>query len=185
MVLAAGAGSRFAGSGGSVPKQLARIRGLALVDHALASACAAGFDEVLLVDGSVDLSDRAAPGIIVLHNAAWADGIASSLQVALTHARAEGHHAIVVGLADQPGVTMQAWRSVADAPPTPPMAVATYGGRRANPVRLPLSVWDLLPTSGDEGARTLMRERADLVREVPCSGEHWDVDTTEDLERWI
>lgn len=183
VVLAAGAGSRFTGSGGAGPKQLAVFRGMALVDHVLATVVAAGFDEVVVVEGSTGLSDRAAPGILVLRNPAWADGIATSLQVALSHARAAGHDAVVVGLADQPGVTAEAWRAVAEAPALPPIAVATYAGRRANPVRLAASIWDLLPTTGDEGARVLMRERPDLVREVPCTGEYWDVDTVEDLER--
>ncbi|MDP1820181.1 MAG: nucleotidyltransferase family protein [Acidimicrobiales bacterium] len=184
VVLAAGAGSRFEASGGDGPKPLATVDGIALVDRALAVVVAAGFDEVVLVDGSTNLSDREAPGVTVLHNAAWSEGIATSLQVAVAHARAVGHEAIVVGLADQPGITTDAWRAVAAALPEPPVAVATYGERRGNPVRLAASVWDLLPTTGDEGARSLMRERADLVREVPCTGEPWDIDTVEDLERW-
>ena len=184
VVLAAGAGSRFADSGGSGPKQLAVVRGVALVDQVLAAALAAEFDEVALVDGGTALDDRAVRGVVVLHNPAWAEGIASSLQVALAHARSVGHDAVVVGLADQPGVTSAAWRAVADAPVDPPIAVATYAGRRANPVRLAATVWDLLPITGDEGARALMLERPDLVGEVPCSGEPWDVDTVEDLERW-
>jgi CTP:molybdopterin cytidylyltransferase MocA len=184
VVLAAGAGSRFVASGGAGPKPLAPLRGVALVDHVLATVVAAGFDEVVLVDGSTSLVDRAAPGIAVLHNPRWADGIASSLQAAVAHAREAGHTAIVVGLADQPAVTAEAWRAVGEAPDEPPIAVATYAGRRGNPVRLAASIWDLLPSDGDEGARTLMRDRPDLVREVPCTGEPWDVDTVEDLERW-
>lgn len=184
VVLAAGAGTRFRSSGGSGPKPLAVVGGEALVDRVLAAVAAAGLDEAVLVDGSTDLSDRAGGGVTVLHNDRWAEGIATSLQVALAHARARGHDAVVVGLADQPGVTAAAWRALADAPALPPIAVATYGGRRANPVRLAAPVWHLLPTGGDEGARSLMRERPHLVREVPCSGEPWDVDTMEDLERW-
>lgn len=185
VILAAGGGSRFSGSGGSGPKQLAQLGGEAMVDRVLAAAAEAGFDEVVLVDGAVDLSDRAGSrGATVLHNLSWQDGIASSLRVALSHAELEGHDAVVVGLADQPGVGAAAWRAVADAPDAPPIAVATYDGRRANPVRLHSSVWKLLPTTGDEGARVLMRGRPDLVREVPCTGEPWDVDTVEDLERW-
>ena len=184
VVLAAGSGSRFAASGGALPKALAVVRGTALVDHALRAATGAGLDEVLLVDGAVDLTDRAAPGIVVLHNPRWADGLATSLQVALAYAEAADHRAVVVGPVDQPGVGAEAWRAVAAAPDEPPVAVATYDGRRANPVRLARAVWHLVPTSGDVGARALMLERPDLVREVPCTGEPWDVDTMEDLERW-
>ena len=184
VVLAAGGGARFARSGGLAPKQLAEVDGVALVDRALAAAEGAELDQVILVHGAVDLSDRAHGTTTVLRNPAWAEGLATSLMLAVSEARAAGHSAIVVGLADQPGVGSAAWRAVGAAPPETPIAVATYDGRRANPVRLGAAVWDLLPMTGDEGARSLMRGRPDLVREVPCTGDPWDVDTVEDLERW-
>ncbi len=182
-VLAAGVGERFHASGGRGPKQLAEVDGEALVARAVRVALQAGLDEVVVVAGAVDLSPLALP-VAVLHNPRWADGIATSVRVAVDHARANGHAAVVVGLADQPGVPTAAWRAVADAADQPPIAVATYDGQRGNPVRLPQAVWDELPDNGDEGARALMRRRPELVQAVPCDGQSDDIDTVEDLDRW-
>lgn len=184
VVLAAGAGRRFTASGGEGPKPRASVAGVPMVSAVLDAVAAAGLDEVVLVQGAVDLTDLVPGGVVVLDNPRWEEGIATSLGVALGHARVAGHEAVVVGLADQPGVRAEAWNAVSIAPAVPPIAVATYRGGRGNPVRLHQTVWDLLPTTGDEGARAVMRDRPDLVREVPCNGEPHDVDSLEDLDRW-
>ncbi|MEO7571051.1 MAG: nucleotidyltransferase family protein [Acidimicrobiales bacterium] len=184
VVLAAGGGRRFAASGGEGSKLLALLDGRPLVAHVLAAASTVGFDELLLVQGAVDLSVYRSEGVRVLVNDRWAEGLATSLQVALAHASGAGHDAVVVGLADQPAVSSAAWAAVSAAGNDPPIAVATYDGHRGNPVRLAATVWGQVPTTGDAGARRLMRERPDLVRAVPCTGQSWDVDTVEDLDRW-
>ncbi len=184
VVLAAGAGSRFTASGGEGHKLLVELGGRTVLDRVLDSVLDAGLADVLLVEGALDLGAHVRPGVTRVRNERWADGIATSVQTALRWAAEAGHDAVVVGLADQPTVATASWTAIAAAPTEPPIAVATYDGRRGNPVRLATAVWPLLPVAGDEGARALMRRRPDLVREVPCTGQAWDVDTVEDLERW-
>jgi molybdenum cofactor cytidylyltransferase len=132
--------------------------------------------------GDVMMGEGAAETVQFIHNANWADGQALSLQVALDEARRVGADAVVVGLADQPGVTPEAWRRVAAS--RSPIAVATYDGTRGNPVRLHHSIWPMLPSTGDEGARSLMRLHPELVEQIPCPGSAHDIDTREDLQLW-
>ena len=64
------------------------------------------------------------------------------------------------------------------------IVVATYGGRRGNPVKLGREVWDAVPSSGDVGGRAAMQVHPDRVVEVACLGNPADIDTLEDLQRW-
>lgn len=180
IVLAAGGGSRFAGP---THKLLAGLDGTTIARHAVDAARRAGIGPVVVVAGAIDPFDGDAPaGVTVVHHPGWADGQATSLQVGIRAAARLGADAVVVGLADQPFVDPDAWRSVAAA--TAPIAVATYDGRRRNPVRLAAEVWPLLPTTGDEGARSVIRLRPEMVEEVPCPGSPADIDTWEDLASW-
>jgi molybdenum cofactor cytidylyltransferase len=135
-----------------------------------------------VIVGAADLGTAVPEGVYVIKNPDWASGQASSLQAAVSWALDRQHEALVVGLGDQPLVPSSAWAAVAAS--ASPVAVATFDGQRRPPVRLDRSVWSLLPTAGDEGARVLMKERPDLVGEVPCEGQPADIDNEEDLTRW-
>lgn len=176
VVLAAGGGTRFRGE---EHKLVVPFRGRPLVVWALEAASV--LDDLLVVTGAVEVPLPA--GATEVRNERWAEGQATSLAAGLDAAAAAGHDAVVVGLGDQPLIPAGAWRLVAASTSTP-IAVATYGGARRNPVRLAAEVWPLVPREGDEGARSVLRGRADLVTEVACPGDPADVDTQEDLTTW-
>ncbi len=178
ILLAAGRGSRFEGD---TPKLLSPLRGRAVLQHALDAVRGSGLP-VYVVTGAVEVDHVLPDDVTVVHNEAWADGQAVSVRAGITAAEADGHDAVVVGLGDQPFITSGAWRAVADA--DAPIAVATYDGRRGNPVKLSGATWELLPAFGDEVGRAVMADRPDLVRPVPCTGDASDIDTLEDLHRW-
>jgi CTP:molybdopterin cytidylyltransferase MocA len=178
VVLAAGAGTRFAGPGHKLD---ARVGDRALVGRAVDTAVASGIGPVVVVTAG-QLATTIDPAVLHVVNERWADGQITSLRAGIAAAADLGASAVVVGLGDQPFVSADAWRAVAAA--DAPIAVATYDGRRGHPVRLHRDTWPLLPEHGDEGARSLMRVRPDLVAEVPCDGSPIDIDTVEDLRRW-
>lgn len=182
VVLAAGAGSRFAAAD-RTHKLLAPWRGRPVIAAVLDAATEAGIGAVWVVTGAADLDEVIGGcGARRVPNPRWAEGQATSLAAAVDLAGAEGLARIVVGLGDQPLVPSSAWRAVAAA--GGPIAVATYGGRRANPVGLGEEVWPLLPRTGDAGARVVIRNCPELVEEVACDGNPVDIDTVEDLRLW-
>ncbi|MGA3354241.1 MAG: nucleotidyltransferase family protein [Acidimicrobiales bacterium] len=186
VILAAGAGTRFnrehpESSPGA--KLLAKARGKPLIEWAIAPAVEAELDELVVVCGAADLSGVVPESATLLRNDDWALGQATSLRVAIDWCARQGHLSAVVGLGDLPGLTAEAWRTVASARGGP-IVFATYHGCRGHPVRLDAEIWSLLPISGEEGARSLARRRPELVTEVACEGTTADIDTQEDLRRW-
>lgn len=152
---------------------------------ALQHCAAANFQQIIIVTGAVDLSAQVSDArfgeanLITVHNENWQTGMASSLQCGLAEAQRTCASSVVVGLADQPAIKPSSWQRVADS--AAPLAVATYNGVRGNPVRIHAELWSLLPTSGDEGARSLFKSHKDLLEEVACDGSAQDLDTISDI----
>ncbi|MEI8240798.1 MAG: nucleotidyltransferase family protein [Actinomycetota bacterium] len=199
-LLAAGGGTRYRGS---THKLLAPLHGRPVWEHAFNQVMDAGFDHVIVVTGAAELSltdglaashqqgsprTSASPHVDLRHNPNWHTGQASSVQLAVGIADELGADTVTIGLADQPFVTSAAWQSVASAPLECRIAIAVYDGTPGpNPVRLHRSIWPLLPTEGDEGARNLLRVHPEWVCHVRCLGSVdtvADIDTPEDLHRW-
>ncbi|MBJ7397997.1 MAG: nucleotidyltransferase family protein [Actinobacteria bacterium] len=184
ILLAAGGGTRFAGT---EHKLTALIAGRAVCSWSLQHLLEAEFQNVVVVTGAVDLSTSLniadlenSETIQIVQNSLWQSGLASSLQCGIKVARDLGAQAVVVGLADQPAIPATAWQQVAAS--NSPIAVATYNAIRGNPVRLHAELWQLLPETGDDGARMLFKSHRDLIEEIACRGSAQDVDTISDLD---
>jgi molybdenum cofactor cytidylyltransferase len=152
------------------------------------TAMASGMRPVVVVTGrrSTAIEQALPNGVDVVKAHDAHKGVAHSLRALVRSL--EGWRtieAVCVGLADQPLVGPDAYRRLADAyDPATPRVVATYGGRRGNPVLLGRPLWpQVAHLKGDVGARALMDSVA--VREIDCTdtGRPDDIDTPADLER--
>jgi molybdenum cofactor cytidylyltransferase len=152
--------------------------------HAVNAALDSGLTPVVVVVSDNSVEAVLPPAVRVARNERPELGISSSLHAALRVVEPDAEiDAVVVGLADQPFVGADAYRRIARAyDDGARLAVATYGGRRANPVLLARDHWrEALELTGDEGARVLLRRHRAF--EVPCdgTGDATDIDTPEDL----
>ena len=179
VLLAGGEGRRFAGPR---HKLLTVVGGRQLFEWGLEAIRRAGLEPWIVWGALAGDAPPTPPDVVVLVNPRWREGMATSVQVAIERARSGGLDAVTLGPADQPGIPASAWMAVDAAPAA--IAVATYGGRRGNPVKLGRSVWADVPITGDVGGRAVMELHPGQVVEVACQGNPADIDTLEDLDRW-
>lgn len=180
IVLAAGAGTRFGG-----PKQVARVEGRPLLQHAVDVLRAAPVSDRVVVLGAyaeevreqVDLSR-----VRVVVCADWREGQSASLRAGLD--ALPDASAVVVLLGDQPWVSGRAVAAVVAARRPGADAVrASYGGVPGHPVLIERPLFAALrDLRGDVGARGVLRG-ANVV-DVPCDGlgDPRDVDAPGDLD---
>jgi CTP:molybdopterin cytidylyltransferase MocA len=181
IVLAAGEAKRFGSA-----KQLARVRGRTLVQHAVDAASAA--DQIVVVLGAradeIEPELALPPGARAVRNPAFAEGQSTSLRAGLGAAGDEAG-AVVVLLADQPGVTADDVRAVAEAHRATgaPLVRASYRGVPGHPVLIARSLFgEVAGETGDRGARDVLARHAELVLDVPVDRDPpGDVDRPGDL----
>jgi CTP:molybdopterin cytidylyltransferase MocA len=194
VLLAAGEGSRF-----GQPKALVKLNGQTLAERGVGLLRAGGADPILVVTGAVPVE---LDGALTVDNPQWRTGMGSSLRAALQALTEAGPGpeigpeidtavgAVVVALADQPLVGAEAVaRLIAAYRGGASVAVAAYHGQPRNPVLLAREHWPevIATATGDQGARTFLRTRPELVTLVECgdTGRADDIDTPADLARII
>ena len=180
VLLAAGEGSRF-----GQPKALVELNGHTLAERGVNLLRAGGAHPILVVTGAAPVE---LDGTQSVYNPEWRTGMGSSLRAALQALSDTDVGAVVVALADQPLVGAEAVaRLIAAYHDGATVAVAAYGGQPRNPVLLAREHWAevIAMATGDQGARTFLRTRPDLVTLVECgdTGRPDDIDTPADLAR--
>jgi molybdenum cofactor cytidylyltransferase len=182
LVLAAG-GSRRLGE----PKQLLPYGSGTLLDHALETARATGFDQLIVALGGssaqvrrkVDLS-----GADVVENPGFGEGCSSSIAAGLS-AMDPRSELMVLMLGDQPGVTAASIRAlIAGCNEGTALAACLYDDGRGHPLAFGRALFgDLRELHGDKAVWKLMDRRSDQVIDVRVPGRiPRDVDTREDYE---
>jgi CTP:molybdopterin cytidylyltransferase MocA/NifU-like protein involved in Fe-S cluster formation len=181
VVLAAGAGRRFGGD-----KMLATIDGQPMIRQVATAYTELCGQATIVISGDERL--RAAidglPVDVVVNEQA-AEGIASSIRLAVEHSR--NHPALMIALGDEPRVdrglvmrVMQLWHDT-----RAPIVAPRYNDGPGHPVLFDEATYDdLLALSADRGARGLIERYGTKVLSVEVGGPRpVDIDTTKDLEK--
>ncbi len=183
IVLAAGRGSRFAGSGHKLAQTLDdQGDGGAVLSVTLRNAIASGLPVLVVTTAELAPLARqqvAARDVVVLppqRNRGMGDSIAAGVS-----ARADASGWLVLP-ADMPRVQPTTLQRVAQALATHAVAYAQYRGMRGHPVGFAAELYsELTALTGDEGARRLVARYPAQAVEVDDPGMLIDIDTVQDL----
>jgi CTP:molybdopterin cytidylyltransferase MocA len=186
LLLAAGASRRL----GAVKQLLRDEHDVPLTARLAKTALEAGCVPVLVVTGSAaeeveravrEALDDDTTGVTFVRNAAWAEGMATSIRAGVEAAGASD--AVLLLAADQPAVTAAHLRALLAAHARHGgRVVSTYDGVHGIP-----AVWPradhaaLCALTGDRGAKAVLRGDEDAI---PLAGGALDLDTPEDVWRW-
>ncbi|MCL6636430.1 MAG: nucleotidyltransferase family protein [Alicyclobacillus sp.] len=187
LVLAAGRSTRM-----GQPKQWLSLAGQPMVRWPVATACAAGYDPVVVVTAPTDAARmaEALAGLPVqlCPNPQAESGMASSLCTGLRALPADVAGASV-WLADQPLVPAalaQALRTAYLAAAPPALVRARYAGAAGHPVLFDRAYFPaLLQATGDTGGRAVLQRHAERIQYVdwPDPVAALDADTPADWRR--
>lgn len=194
IILAAGSSTRF-----GEPKQLLDWKGQPFVRAVATTALRAGLGPVVVITGAnAPQVEAAVEGldVVVLRNAEWQHGQASSIRTGIVSLTADWSHppkqskvgAAIFLLADQPQVTNSILRALVEkhAEALYPVVAPLVMDRRANPVLFDQDTFsDLLQLEGDVGGRAIFHKHR--VEYLPWHDERLllDVDTPEMYRRLL
>ena len=188
VILAAGASQRL-----GQPKQLVSVSGKPMLARTIEAALAIPrLWPVVVVLGA--RAEQIRPVVVphpvlIVENAAWAEGMASSLRLGLTTVEAFQHHipAVLFTLCDQPGLTPATLHELVETYDRShaSLVAARYDGHLGAPALLRREHFaHLHQLVGDEGARQLFaRVPSEQIASIERPELAFDLDTPGDLAR--
>jgi molybdenum cofactor cytidylyltransferase len=188
IVLAAGLGSRFAGSGHKLAQELPDDDGghAALLSLALRHALASGLPVIAVTTSELAplaQLEIAARDVVIVPSAARVRGRGMGDSIAAGVVARPDAPGWLLLPADMPRVKPGTLRAVAAALETHPVAFAQHQGRRGHPVAFSAELYsELIGLTGDEGARRLVARYPAMAVDVNDAGVLVDIDTVADLE---
>lgn len=182
LVLAAGRSSRMGHF-----KLLADVGGEPMLRHIVREALASSARPVIVVTGheagavGASLADL---DVQLVHNPDYALGLSTSLKAGIAALPPAVEGALVM-LGDMPQVTAQHIEALLSAFAPGAVVVPVQSGRRGNPILWPRAAFAGIGTlSGDAGARKLLADFTDRIREVEIASDaiFRDIDTPDALD---
>jgi len=186
VLLAAGPSSRMGKS-----KQLLPLKGKPMVVRAAEAALASQAWPVVVVLGAAAEPIRSALSqlpVLAVENAAWAEGMASSIRTGIATLRqfSRSLDGAVLALCDQPGFRSDTIDRLVEAirRTKRTIAAARYSGRNGSPALFLREHFAALSAlTGEEGARSLLNDDPGRVASVEMPELAADIDTPEDYRR--
>jgi molybdenum cofactor cytidylyltransferase len=187
ILLAAGQSSRL-----GQPKQLIRVAGETLLHRTARLALQAGCSPVLVVLGFEsarmcrELQDLE---VLPIENPSWPEGMGASLRTgmeALLHPLLPLPSTLLLLVCDQPRLTLPHLRRLLErhAAGEFPITASMYQKRPGVPAVFAAGLFaHLAASSGDRGARTLIRSHGSAIQTVCWPEGSLDLDSPEDLDR--
>jgi molybdenum cofactor cytidylyltransferase len=184
VILAAGASTRM-----GTPKQLLELEGKPLVVRAVEAALASPAWPVVVVLGAHEEQIR--PGlarlpVLIAENAAWSEGMASSIRTGVMTLGqfSRAIDAVVIALCDQPAFSAAVIAQLVAAQRTTGRSIvaAHYHGRNGAPALFMREHFPALTAlTGEEGARALLNGDPSQIATVDLPALALDLDTPGDF----
>jgi len=187
VILAAGASSRL-----GLPKQNLVYQHITLLQHAVFNALQVSANVIVVLGANTGLIEPTIKDkpITILHNEDWANGMASSIQVAITHIQQTQlrTNPVILMLCDQPFADAKILNQLISEKNISKKGIiaSAYKNALGVPVLFDVTYFSqLLLLRGQDGAKVLLKQFLGDVQAVPFDLGVVDIDTLEDWERLL